>query len=93
MLKFQDGKTAEVNFSYSESCKNVYKSFGVFIDGRKSNLTGLKRFLDHPDEIPSIIRANTYFWTPARNAGGRRANEKRHMDEVARWLKREGFSE
>jgi len=30
------------SFDYSESCKNVYKTFSVYRpDGRKSNITGL----------------------------------------------------
>ena len=33
--------TVEVRFCYSESCKNVYKSFEVFRAGKKSNIKGL----------------------------------------------------
>lgn len=34
-----------VFFSYSESCKNVYKSFSVTIKGKKSNSRGLQKYL------------------------------------------------
>ena len=37
-------------------------------------------------ELPSILTANTYFWTPSSSASGRRSNEKRHADEVQRFL-------
>jgi hypothetical protein len=29
---------------------------------------------------PSIITANTYFWSPQGSASGRRSNERRHQD-------------
>jgi hypothetical protein len=31
---------------------------------------------------PAIVTANTYFWTPAGNASGRRSNEDRRMKEI-----------
>ena len=37
-------------------------------------------------EIPSIMTANTYFWTPSGSASGRRSNEKRRNGEVAEFL-------
>ena len=35
----------EVEFSYSESCNNVYKKLGVYRNGKKSNITALKKAL------------------------------------------------
>ncbi len=36
--------------------------------------------------IPDILTANTYFWSPAGSASGRRSNEKRHNGEVERFI-------
>lgn len=33
----------EVEFHYSESCNNIYKSLKIFKNGKKSNITTLKR--------------------------------------------------
>lgn len=33
----------EVHFHYSESCKNVYKSLAIYRNGRKSNITALRK--------------------------------------------------
>lgn len=35
----------EVNFEYSESCRNVYKHFQVWRNGKKSNITAIKKLL------------------------------------------------
>ena len=37
-------------------------------------------------ELPAILTANTYHWTPSGTASGRRSNEKRHAAEVQRFL-------
>lgn len=37
-------------------------------------------------EIPAILTANTYYWKPSSSASGRRSNEKRHADQVQRFL-------
>lgn len=37
-------------------------------------------------EIPAIMTANTYYWTPSSSASGRRSNEKRHAETVQRFL-------
>jgi len=93
MLKFNEKikKSLSVEFNYSESCRNVYKSVGYAIDGRSTNLTGAKKFFDSPENIPGIIRANTYFWTPGGNTSARRSNERYRENEVKDWLKSEGF--
>lgn len=36
----------------------------------------------HTIDIPRIVTANTYFWTPAGNASGRRSNERRREAEI-----------
>lgn len=33
------------DFYYSESCQNVYKSFTVYRDGKKSNISQIKKLL------------------------------------------------
>lgn len=33
-------------------------------------------------QIPQIVKANTYFWSPSGNASGRRSNEKRREAEI-----------
>jgi len=33
-------------YTYSESCKNVYKKFEIYVDGSKKNITFLKKMLD-----------------------------------------------
>lgn len=35
----------EVHFHYSESCRNVYKRFKVFKDGKKSNIKTLRKLV------------------------------------------------
>lgn len=39
------GEGIEVEFSYSESCNNVYKSFSVYRHGKKSNIKGLRGWI------------------------------------------------
>lgn len=43
-------------------------------------------------EIPSILTAKTYFWSPAGNAAGRRSNEQRRLAEVENFLTSAGFA-
>lgn len=40
---------------------------------------------------PSILTANTYFWSPSCGANGRRNNEQRHLGAVASFLQSLGF--
>lgn len=35
----------DVCFSYSESCKNVYKTLSVYRNGKKSNVTAIRKTL------------------------------------------------
>jgi len=94
MIKFNEKlkKTVSVEFDYRESCAHVYKTFSVHIDGKKSNIVGLKKFLEVPEYIPDIIKANTYFWHPAGNASSRHWNETRNNEIVDNWLISEGFT-
>jgi len=39
-------------------------------------------------DIPSILTANCYFWSPSGNASGRRTNEKRHAETVDEFINR-----
>ncbi|NLT51945.1 MAG: hypothetical protein GXX85_13630 [Ignavibacteria bacterium] len=36
----------EVVFHYSESCKNVYKTLSITKNGKKSNITAIKKLLN-----------------------------------------------
>lgn len=40
-----EGDGIVVEFSYYESCKNVYKSFTVYRGGKKSNIKGLRSWI------------------------------------------------
>lgn len=37
------GETITAQFMYSESCKNVYKGLSVHRDGKRSNITALRK--------------------------------------------------
>lgn len=37
-------------------------------------------------ELPAILTANTYFWSPSSSASGRRSNEQRRAAEVQAFL-------
>lgn len=37
-------------------------------------------------ELPAIMTANTYYWTPSSSASGRRSNEARHAATVQAFL-------
>lgn len=89
---FEKTKTfVQVIFDYRESTRNVYKTFQVFINGKKSNIRGLQNHISTTP--PQILTANTYFWTPSANAGGRRRNEERRNNEVYDYfIGTEGFS-
>lgn len=41
--------------------------------------------------IPSIFTANTYFYSPASTASGRRRNEERRISEATNFFKSLGF--
>lgn len=79
------------SFNYRESCNNVYKSSKTVINGKNSNITGLRKYLSKPE--PQIITANTYFWTPKRNSQGRRNAENYRNGEVQQFFLSEGFTE
>ena len=40
---------------------------------------------------PSILTANTYYWSPESTANGRRKNEERRTNDVANYLSDLGF--
>jgi hypothetical protein len=80
----------EIEFTYSESCRNVYKHFSVYRNGKKSNIRGLLRFLENKN-YPEILTQNCYFWHPASVANMRRRNEEKRNDEVVEYFISEGF--
>lgn len=41
--------------------------------------------------IPSILTANTYFWSPSGSADGRRRSEERKQSDVAAFFAAAGF--
>jgi hypothetical protein len=47
-----------------------------------------------PKEVvePTIVTANTYFWSPATTASVRRRNEVRHSRAVAHWFRSLGMN-
>ena len=42
-------------------------------------------------EIPSILTANTFYWSPSNIASGRRRNEEKRQEEVSNFFKALGF--
>ena len=84
-------KRIDVQFDYKETCNHVYKTFAVYINGKKSNIVGLKKYLHRYGFAPSILGANTYFWNPALSASNRRRNEERHNAAVSDYFLSEGF--
>ena len=80
----------EVQFDYSESCKNVYKTFCVKINGKNSNRKGLDKYLTDKD-YPSILTKNTWFWNPCGSAGERRRSEIKKNAEVREFFERNKF--
>lgn len=42
--------------------------------------------------IPSILTANTYFWSPSGSADGRRRCEEKRQSEVAAFFQSAGFT-
>lgn len=85
----ESGKTIQVGFSYSESCKNCYKSQYVIIDGKRSNIRGLKKYVK--GELPFIMTASTFFWKSGSAASQRRHNEYKRESEVEAFLMENGF--
>jgi len=94
-MKFRkevNGKEIEVIFNYEESCSHVYKTFKVYINGSKSNVKGLLKYLEYK-ELPEILTANTYFWHPGSNAAWRRSNEEKRNGEVYDFFIKNGFEQ
>jgi arsenate reductase-like glutaredoxin family protein len=71
------------DFDYSESCHHVYVTKRVFRNGSKSTLPAFAKASGKTvEDIPTILTANTYFWSPAGDSRSRRGNENRRMDEI-----------
>jgi len=80
------------HFDYYESCNNVYITKETHIKGKKSNITGLRKYCPN-DAEPSILTENVFFWSPSRSANVRRNNEKKREVEVSQWLEANSFSD
>jgi len=80
-----------VIFDYSESCKNVYKTFKVYINDKKSNVVGLRKYLTNKERLPDICTKNTYFFHSLSSANQRRNREKNIKSEVCRYFESENF--
>lgn len=80
----------EVIYDWEESCNHVYKTFEVYLNDKKSNIQGLRKFLTSKD-TPQILTVNTYHWRPASSAWKRRSNEKNRVEEIKQFFLNEGF--
>lgn len=69
------------NFDYSESCSHVYLKKSVYKNGKKSTVSAYARATNQ--DIPDILQANTYFWSPGSSSSWRRANESKRNAELA----------
>lgn len=75
------------DFSYSESCRNVYVKKSVHKNGLKSTLQAFAKASGRTvEDIPYVLTANTYFWRPAGNAAGRRYNEEKREREIESFM-------
>ena len=70
----------EQDFLYQESCHHVYLTKQVYRNGNKSTVPAFARATEQ--EVPEILKANTYFWRPGSNASWRRRNEERRNAEL-----------
>ena len=41
-----EGHNLFIEFSYSESCKNVYKTLRIYRNGKKSNISSLRKLIE-----------------------------------------------
>lgn len=75
------------DFSYSESCNNVYVTKSIRKNGRKSTLPAFAKASGRTaEDIPYILTANTYFWNPSTSSSGRRYNEKKREGEMKEFM-------
>ena len=72
-------------FSYSESCHNVYLHKSIYRNGAKSTVPTFAKVTNQ--EVPEILTANVYFWHPGANAAWRRSNEKNRNSELADFMR------
>ena len=70
----------EQNFLYQESCSHVYLTKKVYRNGKKSTVAAYAKASEQ--EVPEILKSNTYFWRPGSNASWRRRNEERRNAEL-----------
>ena len=70
----------EQNFLYQESCSHVYLTKKIYKNGEKSTVPAFAKATGQ--EVPEILKSNTYFWRPGSNASWRRRNEERRNMEL-----------
>ncbi|WP_418697299.1 hypothetical protein [Bacteroides sp.] len=80
LLKWHEGVKLEVWFSYTENYR-VFKAFSVEINGKKSNWTGLKKYLECK-ERPRMITVNTHFGEPEVLEKDRHRSERHKVHEI-----------
>ena len=90
LLKWDNGVKLEVWFSYTENESGVFKTFSVEINGKKSNWTGLKKYLECK-ERPRMIASNTRFWIPEQTVKDIHRSELHKVHEIDEFFIYEGF--
>lgn len=75
----------EQEFLYDESCSHVYLTKKIYKNGEKSTVPAFAKATGQ--EVPEILRVNTYFWHPGANAAWRRSNEEKRNGELAEFMR------
>jgi hypothetical protein len=73
------------NFLYEESCHHVYLTKYITRNGKKSTVPAFAKVTGQ--EVPEILTANVYFWSPGGSASWRRANELKRNTELSHFKK------
>lgn len=72
-------------FLYQESCSHVYLSKKVYRDGSKSTVAAFAKATGQ--DVPEILKANTYFWHPGSTSSWRRSNEEKRNGELSEFMR------
>jgi hypothetical protein len=75
----------EQEFLYDESCSHVYLTKKIYKNGEKSTVPAFAKATGQ--DVPDILRVNTYFWRPGANAAWRRSNEEKRNGELAEFMR------
>jgi len=73
------------NFLYEESCHHVYLTKNITRNGKKSTVPAFAKVTEQ--EVPYILTANVYFWSPGGSSSWRRANEQKRNSELSDFIK------